>query len=191
MEPIPKFNDHIFVGHYPTPDLDSIASAVGAAEFFQGLPATPAALNAESKFILDKYKLEYPPLLDGLLKNDPTTNYVLVDHNVATQMSPLLETEFLAGIVDHHTIGVTPKFHRPTYVDIRAWGSCSTIITFQFMEHPTVHLRAAIAGLLLGGIISDTLNLRSPTSTPHDAAAMGYLSAKLGLKSRKDIDSNG
>lgn len=57
---LPDFKGVVFSGHYPAPDLDSVASAIGASVLFDGVAAVPGPINSESQFVLSKYGLENP-----------------------------------------------------------------------------------------------------------------------------------
>jgi manganese-dependent inorganic pyrophosphatase len=90
-----------------------------------------------------------------------------------------LDEAELLGIVDHHRIADiqtgAPIFFRNEIV-----GSTSTLIAGLFGE-AGVPIPPAIAGILLGGIITDTVLLRSPTSTPRDRRVAGDLAAIAGV----------
>ena len=76
-------------------------------------------------------------------------------------------------ILDHHKLG---GFTSPT--PILFWnnpvGSTSSIVAMCF-QHAGVEIPKKIAGLLMAGLISDTLNLNSPTATPFDHAILKQL----------------
>ena len=90
----------------------------------------------------------------------------LVDHNERSQTVDGLDEAELLGIVDHHRIAdiqsAAPILFRNEIV-----GSTSTIIAGLYDE-ADVRIPPPIAGILLGGLISDTVLFRSPTSTPRD-----------------------
>ena len=67
----------------------------------------------------------------------------------------------------------------PIYVDIRPWGSACTIIAHTFMRERRLPSKP-VAGMLLSGILSDTLNLKSPTTTPTDRVVMATLAELAG-----------
>lgn len=98
---------------------------------------------------------------------------VLVDHNEYRQsIEGLVEAE-IVEIIDHHKIGDISTKQPVTFINSPV-GSTSTIIYHQYlMNH--VHLGENIAGLLLSGILSDTLNLKSPTTTNQDRLAVNSL----------------
>jgi manganese-dependent inorganic pyrophosphatase len=109
----------------------------------------------------------------------------LVDHNERSQTVDGLEDAELLGIVDHHRIAdiqsAAPIFFRNEIV-----GSTSTIIASMFHE-AGLPLSPPIAGGLLGGIITDTVLFRSPTSTERDQRVAGRLADMAGV----DIDELG
>jgi manganese-dependent inorganic pyrophosphatase len=70
-------------------------------------------------------------------------------------------------IIDHHRIGALTTA-QPILFRNEPVGSTSTIVADCFFRHD-VELPRAIAGLLLAGVVSDTLNLTSPTTTARDA----------------------
>ena len=90
----------------------------------------------------------------------------LVDHNERAQTVDGLDEAELLGIVDHHRIAdiqtAMPIFFRNEIV-----GSTSTIIAGLF-EEAGLGVPPAVAGILLGGLITDTVLFRSPTTTPRD-----------------------
>ncbi len=81
----------------------------------------------------------------------------------------------MRGCIDHHAIqGGIVTTSAPIYVDIRPWGSACTIIAHMFFK-ARKRINRNTAGLLLSGILSDTLNLRSPTTTEHDMLSCSIL----------------
>jgi manganese-dependent inorganic pyrophosphatase len=81
----------------------------------------------------------------------------------------------IVGVIDHHALqNATIVTDMPIYIDIRPWGSMSTIITHNFItleRRPT----KATAGMLLCAILSDTLNLQGPTTTEWDRLMVAIL----------------
>ncbi len=116
----------------------------------------------------------------GLLKITDLTNtnpkkVILVDHNEPLQSADGIEEAEILEIIDHHNLGsITTK--SPVNVRNMAVGSTCTIITLLFEERK-VEIPKSIAGVLLSGILSDTLILRSPTATRFDKDAVEKLSS--------------
>lgn len=106
---------------------------------------------------------------------------ILVDHNMTSQsVDGLYESEILE-IIDHHNIG---DINTATPINFRnmAVGSVNTIIYLMYVEN-NVKIPSSMAGLMLSGIISDTLLLQSPTTTELDKSVAKTLAsiAKVDL----------
>ncbi|MGK4473693.1 DHHA2 domain-containing protein [Aeromonas molluscorum] len=168
---------HVF-GHR-NPDSDSICSALVLADWLngQGRPATPwrlGELRTETRFILECAGRESPALLtqplDGL-------DVWLVDFSDFEQGPESLARANIVGLVDHHRLG-SLRTEAPFDAWIRAVG-CSATIVLSLLDE----LTRPQARLLLGAIMSDTLCLTSPTTTPLDEAACQRLAplAELSL----------
>ena len=157
----------IFCGHLMT-DLDSIAGAIGAAELYGGTAARASEVNPETEFALNLFNVPKPPPIEELLVSMPTAGVCLVDHQQTSQINKSIDVDRIVGVIDHHALqNATIITDKPIYIDIRPWGSMSTIITHIFMtlkRRPT----KSTAGMLLCAILSDTLNLQGPTTTDWD-----------------------
>lgn len=124
-----------------------------------------------------KYKYSnYPVLTEdnkyiGLVRLADITSttkkqVVLVDHNESTQSVDGLEEAEIIEIVDHHKIG-TLGTSVPINFRNMPVGSTNTIVTMLYKEN-NISIPKEIAGLMLSGIISDTLLFKSPTTTELD-----------------------
>ena len=107
---------------------------------------------------------------------------ILVDHNMTSQsIDGLYESEILE-IIDHHNIG---DINTSAPINFRnmSVGSVNTIIYLMYKENG-IRIPQNIAGLMLSGIISDTLLLQSPTTTELDKVVASTLAhtAKLNMK---------
>ncbi len=103
------------------------------------------------------------------LLNPPRLKIVLVDHNEAQQAIASLEEAELVEILDHHRLG-NPSTHMPIRFTVDIVGSTSTLIS-EIMEDSGLSAPPAIAGMMLAGLLSDTLILTSPTTTQRDKEA--------------------
>jgi manganese-dependent inorganic pyrophosphatase len=101
--------------------------------------------------------------------NPPRLKIILVDHNEPRQSINALEEAELLEILDHHRLG-NPYTHQPIRFTVDVVGSTSTLVTEQTAD-AGLSAPPAIAGALLAGLLSDTLILTSPTTTPRDHAA--------------------
>jgi len=115
-----------------------------------------------------------------------TRKLILVDHNELSQAVQGADEVEIIEIIDHHRIG-TLTTHQPILFRNEPVGSTSTIVADCFFRHG-VELPPPIAGLLLAGLVSDTLNLTSPTTTPHDAEVLKALEKIAGVNAGEFTD---
>jgi manganese-dependent inorganic pyrophosphatase len=109
----------------------------------------------------------------GLL-NPPRLKIILVDHNEPRQAIAALEEAELLEILDHHRLG-NPHTHQPIKFTVDTVGSTSTLVS-ELTAEAGLSMPPALAGLLLSGLLADTLILTSPTTTPRDKQAAERLS---------------
>jgi manganese-dependent inorganic pyrophosphatase len=115
-----------------------------------------------------------------------TRKLILVDHNELSQAVQGADEVEIIEIIDHHRIGALTT-HQPILFRNEPVGSTSTIVADCFFRYG-VELPPPIAGLLLAGLVSDTLNLTSPTTTPHDAAVLKSLEKIAGVNAGEFTD---
>jgi manganese-dependent inorganic pyrophosphatase len=108
---------------------------------------------------------------------------ILVDHNELSQAVPGADLVEIIEIIDHHRIG-SIRTMQPILFRNEPVGSTSTIVADSFFRHG-VELPRAIAGLLLAGVVADTLNLTSPTTTARDQEVLARLEATAGVNARE------
>lgn len=101
--------------------------------------------------------------------NPPRLKIILVDHNEPSQAIAALEEAELLEILDHHRLG-NPYTHTPIRFTVDIVGSTSTLVCEQTAE-VGLSMPPALAGVLLAGLLSDTLILTSPTTTSRDKQA--------------------
>jgi manganese-dependent inorganic pyrophosphatase len=134
------------------------------------------------------------PVLDGerkvagiLSKTDflktVSRKLILVDHNELSQAVQGADEVEIIEIIDHHRIG-SLSTQQPILFRNEPVGSTSTIVADCFFRFG-VELPAQVAGLLLAGVVSDTLNLTSPTTTPRDAEILKKLETISGTNARE------
>ena len=105
--------------------------------------------------------------------NPPRIKVILVDHNEPGQALGALEEAELVEILDHHRLG-NHSTHIPIRFTVDIVGSTSTLIS-ERIEDAGLSAPPALAGMLLAGLLSDTLILTSPTTTPRDQLAADRL----------------
>jgi len=115
------------------------------------------------------------------LLNPPRIKLILVDHNETNQSIPALDEAELLEILDHHRLGNSPT-QLPIRFLIEPVGSTCTLVTEKIINE-RMSIPEKIAVILISGIISDTLNLISPTTTQRDKDSFDYLSKLIFKKS--------
>ena len=105
--------------------------------------------------------------------NPTKKNVILVDHNEYSQSASGLNEANVLEILDHHKIGDISTSLPITFRNMPV-GSTNTII-FQLFKEAQIEIPKQIAGLMLSGIVSDTLLLKSPTTTYFDEHAVSVL----------------
>jgi manganese-dependent inorganic pyrophosphatase len=105
--------------------------------------------------------------------NPPRIKVILVDHNEPGQALGALEEAELIEILDHHRLG-NHSTHIPIRFTVDIVGSTSTLIS-ERIEDAGLSAPPELAGILLAGLLSDTLILTSPTTTPRDKIAADRL----------------
>jgi inorganic pyrophosphatase/exopolyphosphatase len=176
----PTLKEAIFCGHLVA-DLDSIAGAIGAAELYGGYPARASEINSETRFAIDMWGVDVPMPIEDALQKYPLSGVCLVDHQQSSQLNKAISVERIVGVIDHHALqNSTIVTDIPIYIDIRPWGSMSTIITHSFLTHNRRPSKKT-AGMLLCAILSDTLNLQGPTTTEWDRLMVTVLVEIAGV----------
>lgn len=108
---------------------------------------------------------------------------IMMDHNEATQAIDGVESAELMEIVDHHRLG-TIKTSSPVTFFAKPVGSTCTLV-YQLYKANKVEIPNKIAMLLLGGMLSDTVIMKSPTCTSDDIAAIEDLASQCGLDAKE------
>jgi manganese-dependent inorganic pyrophosphatase len=103
---------------------------------------------------------------------------ILVDHNELSQAVHGADQVEILEVIDHHRVGLNTK--QPILFRNEPVGSTSTIVADCFLRYG-IEMPDHIAGLLLAGIVSDTLNLTSPTTTQRDAEILSVLEVMAGV----------
>jgi len=154
----------------------------------------------EYEYLEDVYKRmgehrhSYYPIIDNndkyagfigrnQLMNPKKKQVIMVDHNEYSQSAPGIEEAEILEVVDHHKIGDI-RTNLPISFRNMPVGSTCTII-YKIYRELGLKPEEDIAGLLLSGIISDTLNFKSPTTTSVDLDVVKELNKKLDM----DIES--
>ncbi|WP_283170668.1 manganese-dependent inorganic pyrophosphatase [Curtanaerobium respiraculi] len=180
----------LIIGH-KNPDNDAISAAIGFAFFKRVLERREGGteeykavrlgpLPPETAWNLALNNIEPPELIDHV---EPGQRVVIVDHNELPQAADGMEYAEVLEVVDHHRIGgiTTPG---PIFMTLRPWGSTATIVTWLCRRHE-VGIPTGIANILLGAILTDTVMLKSPTTTSADLEQIAYLESIGGRPYRE------
>ncbi len=110
------------------------------------------------------------------LVDPPRTKLSLVDHNEFSQAVKGVEEARVVEILDHHRLSGDLVTRDPVRFINEPVGSSSTIVARRFREK-NLEPNPAVALCLCAGLVSDTLNLTSPTSTDVDREMLSWLSS--------------
>ena len=166
-------NTYIF-GH-KSPDTDTITSSLVMANLEKALGNADAVacrlggLNKETEYVLNYFDIEAPELIDDV---EDGAQVILVDHNSPSESVDNLENAKILKVVDHHKLALEtsyPLFYRAEPV------GCTETVLFKLYKENGVEVTKEIASLMLSAIISDTLLLKSPTTTEDDVEAVKEL----------------
>jgi manganese-dependent inorganic pyrophosphatase len=111
---------------------------------------------------------------------------VLVDHNELTQAVPGADEVAIAEIIDHHRLGALNTAQPILFIN-EPVGSTCTIVADLFRRE-NLQPSPEIAGIMMAGLISDTLHLNGPTTTGKDAIILAWLASIAGVESKTLAD---
>lgn len=141
---------------------------------------------AENFPVCDSDNMLLGALTKADLDQEPPVNLVLVDHNELDHAVKGASEVPVIEIMDHHRLGISPT-DKPIVVTNDVVGSTSTLVVEQYRKFG-YDPSPEIAGILMGGVVTDTLYLRSPTSTERDKIAIEYLEKLCGVKAKTLLD---
>lgn len=144
------------------------------------------------EFIVKTNKLQHNnyPIIDkngvckGLIRiteiaDKKRKKVILVDHNELEQSADGLEEAEILEIVDHHKIG---NLSTKNPINFRTMSvGCTNTIIYQMYQENKIEIPKDIAGIMLSGILSDTLALTSPTTTELDIKTVESLAGIVEL----------
>ena len=169
-------------GH-KAPDTDSTGSPLIWAWYLSQVRGTPAEAkllgtpNTEAAFVLDRWKFEMPEIIDGVAAGD---RVVIVDTNNPAELPDGINTTDILEIIDHHKLVGGIETKGPISITLRP-VACTATILHELMGDDAAKMPEAIKGAMLSCILSDTLEFRSPTTTPVDRALAESLATDLGV----------
>ena len=173
----------VFVFGHQNPDSDAIGSSYGYAYLKRqlGVDAEAVALgtpNEETAFVLDYFGVEAPRVVESALSEE-VNQVILTDHNEFQQSISDIKDVEVIEVVDHHRVA-NFETANPLMMRLEPVGSASSIVYRMFKEN-NVEVPKEVAGLLLSGLISDTLLLKSPTTHASDPTVAAELAEIAGV----------
>ncbi len=172
----------IVIGH-KNPDTDTTVSAIVYAYYKNQItksenykPARAGELNEETKLALKKFGFSEPELV----VNGEDKELVLVDHNEPKQM--IDNANNIIEVLDHHKVSLQTS--KPILFHTEPVGSTSTIIAKKMIKDGLV-IPNNMAGLLLSGILSDTVIFKSATTTQEDKSIALRLAEQLNINAEE------
>lgn len=144
--------------------------------------------------VINSTRHSYYPVIDknnkclGLIKlsdlrDTNPKKVILVDHNEISQSVEGLDEAQIIGIVDHHKLGTLGTMEPINFRNMTVGSTCT--IVYELFKENKVKIPEDIASLLLAGIISDTLLLKSPTTTYIDEKTLNELVKLTGINAEK------
>lgn len=170
----------LIFGH-KNPDTDSITSALVMENLEKKLGNVNAKavrlgeVNKETKFVLDYLGMEAPELISEVPDNQEV---ILVDHNDAVQSADNIGNAKVLKVIDHHCINFSVS--NPLYYRAEPVG-CTATVLYKLYNENDVDVDKKTATLMLSAIASDTLVLKSPTTTEYDKKVVKKLEEITGL----------
>ena len=169
-------------GH-KAPDTDSTGSAIIWAWYLnemKGQAAEPILLgtpNTEAAFVLKRWDFATPEIISNLADG---TQVVVVDTNNPAELPHNINNTDIIAIIDHHKLVGGVETKSPISITIRPLA-CTATIMHNLMGDDAARMPAAIKGVMLSCILSDTLEFRSPTTTAQDQTLAETLATDLDL----------
>ncbi|WP_204113316.1 manganese-dependent inorganic pyrophosphatase [Shimia biformata] len=167
-------------GH-KSPDTDSTGSPIIWAWYLnevKGQKAEAVLLgepNTEAAWLLNKWDLPKPAIISDVADD---AQVVIVDTNNPAELPANINGADVLEIIDHHKLVGGLETKGPIDITIRP-VACTATIMHDLMGD--VAMPDWVKGAMLTCILSDTLEFRSPTTTPHDKAVAEKLAADLGI----------
>ncbi|MBJ6370876.1 manganese-dependent inorganic pyrophosphatase [Sedimentitalea arenosa] len=169
-------------GH-KSPDTDSTGSPIIWAWYLNEVKGTPAEAvllgepNTEAAFMLKRWDLPKPSIISDVADDAPV---VIVDTNNPAELPANINGADVQAIIDHHKLVGGLETKGPIDITIRP-VACTATIMHDLIGDDMGKMPDPVKCAMLTCILSDTLEFRSPTTTPHDKAVAEKLAGELGI----------
>ena len=168
--------EKILIFGHKNPDTDSICSSLvkqilnNKNGYKNSKAVRLGNINKETQYVLSNLGIEQPEFIE---KIEEGQKVILVDHNEFNQSVEGIEKAKIIEVVDHHRIA-NIQTEEPLYYTAKPYGCTSTILYKEFIQDG-IEIDRTEAILMASAIISDTLLLKSPTTTEYDKKALEEL----------------
>ncbi len=175
----------VYVFGHQNPDTDTITSAIVMSNFERELGNTDTIacrlgnINKETQYVLDYLKIDEPIFIEDI---DDSSDVILVDHNNPAESIKNLDKCNILKVIDHHRVILNTTY--PLFYRAEVLGSTQTVLYKLYKEYD-IKINETIATLMIAGIVSDTLLLKSPTTTEEDIKIIEKLSEIARIDYRK------
>ena len=181
----------VYVFGHKNPDNDSIVSAAVYADFLNEsepedsdrtyVAARLGDIPPESQYVFERFDAVdmLPMPLPKPVPGDEPMKVVLVDHNEYAQSADGIEDMEIVEVIDHHRLGGIQTAAPIPFMNL-PYGSTATLVTVQYMDTETP-LPHWAAGVLLSALLTDTVILKSPTTTDVDRDICELLAAGINV----------
>ena len=169
-------------GH-KSPDTDSTGSPILWAWYLNEVKEMDAEAvllgepNTEAAFMLKHWQLPKPRIISEIEPGQPC---VIVDTNNPAELPEGINAADVQAIIDHHKLTGGLETRGPIDITIRPLA-CTATVMIDLMGEDAARMPDWAKAAALTCILSDTLEFRSPTTTPHDRAVAEQLAKDLGV----------
>ena len=171
----------ILIFGHKNPDTDSITSSIVMENLEKKLgnenvkAVRTGEINKETQFVLNYVGIEAPELIENVKDGQEV---ILVDHNDQAQSADNIKNAKVLKVIDHHAVNFS--ISNPLYYRAEPVG-CTATVLYKLYKENEVEIDKNIATLMLSAIASDTLVLKSPTTTEYDKKVVKELEEITGL----------
>lgn len=166
----------------PVSKVMTTVPPVSMRDYIDAVADTMSKSGAKSVPVVEDGKLVGVITGTDVIKKQ-RSKLIMVDHNEINQAIDGIESAEIMEIVDHHRLG-TVRTSTPVYFYAKPVGSTCTLV-YQLYKQHGVEIPKKYAMLLLSGMLSDTVIMKSPTTTKDDITAIEELSKYCNVNTKE------